>query len=633
MAYASFLTRRLRADLAVAATSCCVGLMALAPVAQASGKKLSAYDPQVNQILAKMTLAEKVGQMTQAELSALGESNDVADLFLGSVLSGGGSDPKAGNSVVAWTDAVDKCIGKSVTTRLKIPVLYGIDSVHGNANVEGAVVFPHHIGMGCANDAKLMEEIGRITALETRATGIQWGFGPCVAVPQDDRWGRTYEGFSEDPAICGALGAAEVRGMQGDSLSADPRRVLACAKHYAGDGGTAAEVRLDKFHNNESRLSLDQGDVKVDEPTFRRIHLAPYPLSVDAGVGSIMPSYSSWNGQKMSGHTRLLTDVLKGEMGFEGFLISDYDALDQVATDFRAAIKISINAGMDMVMVPNKYKEFIKHLTSLAESGEVPPARIDDAVRRILRVKAAMGMLDPKGNYLADQKLHEKVGSAEHRAVAREAVGKSLVLLKNGPQGDGALPFSTKTRKILVAGKAGNDIGLQCGGWTIDWQGKAGATTAGTTIFEGLKEVAGADHEVFYSADGEGAADADAAIVVIGETPYAEGAGDDADLGISDADQALVKKVAAAGKPTVVVLISGRPLILGDVLDEADAVVAAWLPGSEGAGVADVLLGKTPFTGKIAFTWPASVDQEPINKGDGKSGAQFDFGYGLTYED
>lgn len=619
----------------------CVALVSLlalaftaAPARLFAEQDLATYDAQADALLAKMTLAEKVGQMTQPELSSLGNLDDVANLFVGSVLSGGGSDPKAGNSVEAWTDVVDNCIKKSLTTRLKIPVLYGIDAVHGHGNVQGTVVFPHHIGLGCANDPKLTEEIGRITAAEVRATGIQWGFGPCVTVPQDDRWGRTYEGYSEDPAICGPLGAAEVRGMQGTVLSADPLRILACAKHYAGDGGTSAEVRKDTFHNNEDRLALDQGDSKVDEATFRRIHLAPYPASVDAGVGSIMPSYSSWNGVKMSANKHLMTDVLKDEMGFKGFLISDYNAIDQITPSYREAVKISINAGMDMVMVPKRYREFVTELTSLAESGEVPMTRIDDAVRRILRVKAAMGLLDPDRNQLADRELAAQVGSKEHRATGRQAVRESLVLLKN----DGTLPITKDSvAQIFVAGRGADDVGIQCGGWTVEWQGKPGEITDGTTILEGLKEVAGDGAEIVYdadggAADGEGAKGSDVAIVVIGEMPYAEGTGDDADLAISDADQALVKKVTDTGVPTVVVILSGRPLILGKVLDQADALVAAWLPGTEAGGIADVLLGKAQFAGKLSFTWPASVDQEPINKGDGKPGAQFAFGYGLTYE-
>lgn len=602
-----------------------VGLLGATAV-HAEPKALSTFDNQIEPILAKMSLAEKVGQMTQAELSALGDLHDVSELGLGSVFSGGNSDPKAGNSVQAWTDAVDNCMQKSLDTRLKIPILYGIDAVHGHANVQGTVVFPHHIGLGCTRNAKLVEDIGRITANEMRATGINWGFGPCVTVPQDDRWGRTYEGFSEDPAVCGELGAAETRGMQGSELSPDPQRVLACAKHFAGDGGAEAAIRADKFHDNQVRLAVDQGDSTVDDATFRRLHLSSYPPAVNAGVGSIMPSYSSWNGIKCSANEYLLTQILKGEMGFEGFLISDYDAVDQITPDYKEAIKISVNAGMDMVMISKRYKEFIKDLTELVESGEVPMSRIDDAVRRILRVKAAMGLLTPGVNVAADRSLQAKIGSPEHRAVARQAVRESMVLLKNN---DGTLPIKNAGR-IFVAGRGADDIGLQCGGWTVDWQGKQGPITKGTTILQGLKEVAG-DSTVDFSAEGEGAAGADVAVVVIGETPYAEGNGDSAEIAVTEADKALVKKVAGSGVPTVVVVLSGRPIILGDVLEHADALVAAWLPGTEGSGVADVLLGRFAPTGKLSFTWPRSADQEPINRGDGKDGALFDFGYGLTF--
>jgi beta-glucosidase len=616
-----------------AATWCLLVCGSLGPVvsparAETSPPAIKSFDPQADAVLAKMTLAEKVGQMTQAELTELDDLGEIASLSLGSVLSGGDSDPKAGNGVKAWTDAIEACQKAAVKSRLKIPILYGVDAVHGHSNVEGAVIFPHNVALGCTRDAALVEEIGRITALEARATSANWAFAPCVTVPQDDRWGRTYEGFSEDPSVCGELGAAAVRGMQGTSL-ADAQRVLACAKHYAGDGGTVAEVRRDAFHENQVRLALDQGDVRCDEATFRRIHLAPYPPCVAAGVGSIMPSYSSWNGVKCSIHKQLMTDVLKGEMGFEGFLISDFNALDQVAPDFREAVKLSINAGMDMVMVPSKYREFIKHLTSLAESGEVPMSRIDDAVRRILRVKAAMGLLDPAFNPEADRSLHAQVGCEAHRRTAREAVRKSLVLLKNA---GGALPLSKSEGRILVSGVGADDMGMQCGGWTIAWQGKMGAIpTGGKTILAGLRELGGAER-VLHSADGAGCQAADVNVVVVGETPYAEGKGDSDALALSDADHALVKRVAAAGKPLVVVVLSGRPVILADVLEEADAVVAAWLPGSEGQGVADVLFGEAPPVGKLSFTWPTSVADEPLNAGDGKPGALFPLGFGLSYQ-
>jgi beta-glucosidase len=563
-------------------------------------KPLSSYDHQIKPLLAKMTLEEKIGQMTQPEQSALKDQADIENYFVGSLLSGGDSDPKEGNSLSAWTDLYDRLQEHTKNTRLKIPLLYGIDAVHGHNNVLGAVVFPHNIGLGCTRNPALIEKVGRITAEEVRATGIQWAFAPCVTVPQDIRWGRTYEGFSEDPKIVRELAGPAVRGFQGTDL-ADPLAVLACAKHYVGDGGT-------EF--GSTRTGLDQGDTKVDEATLRRVHMQGYITAIEAGVGTIMPSYSSWNGVKCSASKRLLTDILKGELKFEGFLISDYNAIDQITKDYKEAVGISINAGMDMVMVPTRYREYFKDLKELVEEGKVPGARIDDAVTRILRVKFAMGLMDEKRSQLADRSLQKSFGSAEHRAVARQAVRESLVLLKN--QGK-VLPLK-KSAKIFVAGKNADNIGNQCGGWTIDWQGKTGdVTTGGTTILNAMKAI---NPQVTYSREGEGAAGASVGVVVIGETPYAEMRGDRKELAIAPEDVAAVKTVKAAGIPVVVVVVSGRPLPLGEIADQADGIVAAWLPGTEGAGVADVLFGEAQFTGKLSFSW-----KDP----------GFKVGYSLTY--
>lgn len=591
---------------------------------QPPAKRYSAYDRVANERLAQMTLAEKVGQMTQAELTALGDLTDVRALALGSVLSGGNGDPQAGNSVDAWADAYDACQRQALATRLGIPILYGVDAVHGHSNVLGAVIFPHNIALGCTRDPELVEEVNRITALEMRATGVNWNFAPCVAVPRDDRWGRTYEGFGEDPHLCAKLGAAAVRGLQGARLGA-PTAVVACAKHYVGDGGTSA---MPDGENGEA-IKLDQGDTRVDQAELFRVHLSPYPPAVEVGVATIMPSYSSWNGVKCSGSKYLLTDVLKEELGFEGFLISDYNAVDQIAPDYKEAIGVSINAGMDMVMTPSRYREFITLLTELIEEGAVPEERIDDAVRRILRVKAAAGLLDDDAQVLADRSLHEQFGAQEHRDVARSAVRKSLVLLKN--QHD-VLPLSKDAARIHVAGRAADDIGVQCGGWTIRWQGQAGpVTTGGTTILDAVRNAVDEDAQVTYSADGRGASDADVALVVVGEAPYAEGDGDDAHLALSEEDQQVIANAKSAGAPLVVVLISGRPMVMNDAIEAADALVAAWLPGTEGDGVADVLFGDHPPTGKLSFTWPQSADQHPINVGDEPYEPAFPYGFGLTY--
>src|SRR5262249_8946207 len=368
-------------------------------------------------------------------------------------------------------------------------------AVHGHNNVLGAVVFPHDIGLGATRDAKLVEEIERITAEEVRATGIQWAFAPCIAVARDERWGRTYESFSEDPALVAELGAAAVRGFQGADLK-DPLRVLACAKHYVGDGGTTWGTGVSP--GGPGKEGMDQGDTRVGETELRRIHLPGYPKAIAAGVGSIMVSYNRWNGEKLSGNAHLMTEVLKDELGFEGFLVSDYNALDQLPGDRRAQVKQSINAGMDMVMVPEKYKEFYAALKDLAEKGEVPMSRIDDAVLRILRVKYAMGLMDPGYSPVADRSLQARFGSPEHRAVARQAVRESLVLPKNARK---ALPLGKTAKRIFVAGKTADDIGTQCAGWTIDWQGKSGAVpSGGTTILAAIKAAAPAA-KVTYAAD------------------------------------------------------------------------------------------------------------------------------------
>jgi beta-glucosidase len=594
--------------------------------AKAGQAHLKSFDAQVDKLLAQMTLDEKVGQMTQAEQGELPKDlSDVDGLFLGSVFSGGNSDPSPANSIQDWTDMYDRLQKQALKTRLKIPILFGVDAVHGHSNVVGTTIFPHNLALGATRNAKLVEEVHRLTALEVRATGIQWTFAPCVAVPQDIRWGRVYEGFSEDPALVAELGAAAVRGLQGPNL-ADPVRVLACAKHFIGDGGTNWGTGRPK--DKEGRFPLDQGDVTLDKATLVKLHGQGYVTALKEGVGSIMPSYNSWNGVKASASEPLLTGLLKKEMGFEGFLISDYNALDDIPGDFRSDIKTSINAGMDMVMVPSKYKQFFTLLKSLAESGEVPMARIDDAVRRILRVKFAMGLMDPKRNHLADRSLQTSIGSAEHRKVARQAVRESIVLLKNDKK---LLPIAATAKRIHLAGAGANDMGIQCGGWTISWQGQPGNVTKGTTILDGLKAAVKAGTEVTFAADGSGAKGADLAIVVVGERPYAEMFGDTADLAINKADLAALDAVKASGVPYVVVVVSGRPVILGDIATQAGAIVAAWWPGTEGGGVADVLTGAYNPTGKLSVTWPKSADKATVHKGDAGYDPQFALGFGLSY--
>jgi beta-glucosidase len=515
----------------------------------------------------------------------------------------------------------------SRASRLKIPIIYGLDTVHGLGPVARATVFPHNIGLGATGDAALVEEVTRIIADESAGVGADFPFAPVLAVARDERWGRTYEGFGEDPKLVAELGAAAVRGLQGADMK-EPQRVLACAKHFAGDGGTLLGTGLVSTEAPDGRFPLDRGDVRLSEAELKQLHMQGYVTAIQAGVGSIMPSYNSWNGEKCSGSRRLLTEILKGELGFEGFLISDYDAIDELPGDYRADIKQSINAGMDMVMVPKKYREFYATLKDLVEKGEVPMARIDDAVTRILRAKAALGLLDAGRSPMADRKLQASFGSAEHRELARRAVRQSLVLLKNDKR---ALPLSKSAKRIHVAGRSADDLGNQCGGWTITWQGKSGTPTTGTTVLAALRSAAGDTMQVSHSRDGSGAEGADVGVVVVGETPYAEFKGDRTDLALGKEDLESIARVKKAGIPTVVVLISGRPMILGEALGMADALVAAWLPGTEGQGVADVLFGDHKPSGKLPHSWPRSMAQVPVNAGDATYDPLFAYGFGLTY--
>ncbi|PWU14045.1 MAG: beta-glucosidase [Verrucomicrobia bacterium] len=560
-----------------------------------------------------MTLDEKIGQMVQVDSNALKDKADVKKFFLGSVLSGGGSDPPD-NYPATWKKFADEFQSQALQTRLKIPLLYGIDAVHGHNNILGAVIFPHHIGMGATQDAALVERAERVTAEEVMGTGIRWAFAPCIAVARDARWGRSYESYGSSPDLVAELGAAAVRGLQGESL--DKNSVLACAKHFAGDGGT--------LHGK------DQGDTVCDEPTLRKMFVAPYDAAITAGVGSIMVSFNSWNGHKMHGNKHLLTEVLKGELRFQGFLVSDWAAIDQLGPDYKSDVEQSINAGLDMVMIPNgpgeknNYAQFIAHLKVLVAEGKVSPARVDDAVRRILRVKFRMGLFQ---NPWTDAALTAKIGSPEHREVARECVRESLVLLKNSGR---LLPLKKDVKRIAVVGRAADDLGMQCGGWTIDWQGKLGnVTPGGTTLLAALKKSVSPETEVTYSADGKDLKSAEVVIVVVGEKPYAETQGDRSNLDLSTDDARLIARARASAKRVVTVLYSGRPLVLGTALEQSDAFIAAWLPGTEGLGVADVLFGDCAPRGKLPRPWPASNGDLCVDHSSSKP--QFAAGFGLTY--
>jgi beta-glucosidase len=563
--------------------------------------------PDVELLLGRMTLDEKLGQMTQADHGALKQHpDDVRALFLGSVLSGGDSLPEP-NQPGTWAELYDRYQAGALETRLGIPLIYGVDAVHGHNGLRGAVIFPHNIGLGATRDAALVEQAARITAQEVAATGIDWTFSPCIAVPRDERWGRTYEGFGETPELATLLGAAAVRGYQGTDVAA-PAAVLACAKHFVGDGGTTG--------------GKDQGDTAASDEELRRLHLPGFRAAIAAGVGSIMISFNSVRGDPMHGSHRLVTGLLKGELGFDGFTVSDWNGIDKIAGDYRTQVETAVNAGLDMFMEPLRYRDFIRTLRQLVADGRVPMSRIDDAVRRILRQKARLHLWE---HPFADRALAATIGSPAHRAVARTAVARSVVMLKNSK----ALPIARSTR-IHVAGSRAHDLGAQCGGWAVGWQGKRGPITAGTTILEGIRQAVPAA-QVTFDADGSAAASAQVVIAVVGEDPYAEGKGDRADLSLSPEDRALVARLRKSGRPLVVVLLSGRPMLLDDLLTQADAVLAAWLPGTEGAGVADVLFGDSPPTGKLPHSWPRSMEQIPINVGDARYDPLFPYGFGLSY--
>ncbi|KAG6433853.1 hypothetical protein SASPL_105471 [Salvia splendens] len=584
---------------------------------------------RVKDLLSKMTLQEKIGQMTQ--IDRLVASADVLDkYYIGSVLSGGGSVPSRKASPEAWVDMVNGFQKGSLSTRLKIPMLYGIDAVHGHNNVYRATIFPHNVAIGATRDPQLAKRIGAATALEVRATGIPYVFAPCVAVCRDPRWGRCFESYSEDPKLVRAM-TEIIPGLQGEIPSNSPKavpfvagqqKVVACAKHYVGDGGTTRG-------RNENNTLASRHDLLG-------IHMAPYYNAVIKGVASVMVSYSSWNGVKMHANRDLITGFLKNTLHFRGFVISDWQGIDRITSpphlNYTYSILAGVGAGIDMIMVPYDYKEFISGLTSLVERKFIPMSRIDDAVARILRVKFTMGLFERP---LADYSMAKYLGSQEHRELAREAVRKSLVLLKNGGSADEPLiPLPKKASKILVAGTHADNIGYQCGGWTIEWQGISGNNiTAGTTILSAIKNTVNPKTRVVFQENPDSAYvkanKFSYAIVVVGELPYAETFGDSTNLTLPDPGPSIITNVCASVR-CVVVLVTGRPVVIQPYLAQMDALVAAWLPGTEGQGVADVLFGDYGFSGKLPRTWFKTVDQLPMNVGDRHYDPLFPFGYGLT---
>ncbi len=607
---------------------------------------------RVKDLLSRMSIEEKVGQMTQAERASVDANRSLITTWnLGSILSGGGSTPPQ-NTPGAWADMVDAYQSYALATRLQIPMIYGIDSVHGNGNLYGATLIPHNVGLGATRDPRLVEAAERVAGSETRAIGIPWVFAPCLCVARDDRWGRTYESFGEDPALVRAM-ETSIAGFQGRRTSQldDPDRVLATAKHFAGDGDTTYGSGRTAAGANSSDYPIDQGITQRSRAQVAAIDLSPYVPAVQRyRVGSVMPSYSSidytddglGNPVKMHANRELIQGWLKDTVGFDGFVISDYHGLDQIPLPTKAEkVTAWVNAGGDMAMEPDDYQDFETTLLAEVAAGRVSPARIDDAVSRILTKKFQLGLFERP---YADRRNIDDVGSDQNRAVARKAAAESQVLLKNA---GGVLPLK-RTAKVYVAGRNADDLGNQAGGWTITWQGGSGTRTKGTTILQGMRQVA-PRARITYSADATApTAGSDVGVVVVGETPYSEGFGDvggpqwaydpsDANvprepktMELKAGDRAVVDKVCSALPTCVVLVVSGRPQVLTDQLGAADALVASWLPGTEGAGVADPLFGRTAYTGQLPLTWPRTGDQEPINVGDASYAPLFPFGWGLT---
>jgi len=574
---------------------------------------------RVNDLLPRLTLEEKVGQMTLVEKDSI-NTDDIAPLGIGGLLSGGGGSPKTGNNAKNWAAMVDGFQKAALQSRLGIPMIYGVDAVHGHNNLYGTVIFPHNIGLGAANDPDLVKRIAQSTAQTMIATGIYWNYAPVVAVAQDIRWGRTYESYSENTALVSKLSSAFIVGSQGAKLS-DPGSVLATAKHYVGDGGTKYGTPT------TSGYLLDTGITDVDEQTLRAVHLPPYIEAIKSGARNIMVSFSSWGGSRMSAQRYLLTDVLKGELGFSGFLVSDWGAIEGLPGTYNDQVKASINAGLDMIMVPYTYQKFITTLLAEIKNGDIPMARIDDAVKRILTVKFEMGLFE---HPYSDPTKLDAIGGAADRALGREAVNKSAVLLQNN---NNVLPLAKDVTSIYIAGSGADDIGMQTGGWTIEWQGRAGKLTPGTSVLTALKGVVSSKTTVKYDMRGKFDGMADVGIAVVGEQPYAEGRGDATDLGLPVGDLAAVNNLREHCKTLIVVLLSGRPMIIGSTLNKSDAFVAAWLPGTEGEGIVDLLFGDKPFSGKLSFTWPRTMKQLPFNfkalPTTGCDAPLFAFGYGL----
>ncbi|OIT08715.1 beta-xylosidasealpha-l-arabinofuranosidase 2, partial [Nicotiana attenuata] len=598
---------------------------------------------RIKDLMKRMTLEEKIGQMTQIERK-VASADVMKKYFIGILLSGGGSVPKPNASAEDWVNMVNEFQKGALKTRLGIPMIYGIDAVHGHNNVYKATIFPHNVGLGVtrqvsiyilsqqqpSEDPDLVKRIGAATALEVRATGIQYAFSPCLAICRNPRWGRCYESYSEDVNIVRSM-TEIIPGLQGDvpaNMSKGvpfvdgKKKVVACAKHFVADGGTVN--------------GIDENNTITDAQGLFSIHMPAYYDSVIKGVATVMASYSSLNGERMHANTHLLTGFLKERLNFrvDGVCIQNWEGINRITnpanSNYTYSVQASVMAGVDMIMVPENYTDFIGNLTFLVKNNFVPMSRIDDAVKRILRVKFVMGLFeDPMG----DLSMAKYLGCQEHRELAREAVRKSLVLLKNGKNPDQPLlPLPKKARRILVAGTHADNLGYQCGGWTIQWQGVPGNNlTIGTTISKAIMNTVDPSTEVVYQQNPVlvESSQFDYAIVVVGEPPYAEMYGDSSNLTILDPGPSIINYICGTVK-CVVVVISGRPVVIEPYVEKMDALVAAWLPGTEGQGVADVLFGDYGFTGKLACTWFKRVDQLPMNVGDPHYDPLFLFGFGLT---
>ena len=646
----------------------------------------------INNLIGQMTIEEKVGQMTQIDKRMLDSDDDISKYFIGSLLSGGGSVPDD-NTPKGWVNMINGYQKKALSTRLQIPLIYGIDAVHGHSNVVGATIFPHNIGLGCANDPDLIYDVNQATAIEVAATGLHWTFSPCITIPRDDRWGRQYEGFSESPQLVSSLTVSAIKGYEDRLDVFNGRKIAACAKHFLGDGGTTWESGE---HNEGGRVyKIDRGDTRLTEDEIRKIHLPPYLKALKAGVKTIMISFNSWNGVQCHGNKFLINDLLKQELGFEGFVITDWAGIDAIPGDYKSDIITSINAGIDMVMVPgslfgnNHYKTFIKLLIESTNDGSISKSRIDDAVRRILSVKYDLELFEKPYGKLEYTKL---VGAENHRKIARKAVKKSMVLLKND---NGVLPL-LKSSDFILVGSGVNNIGIQNGGWTVEWQGRMtpdflildknnngqikpkevlsyfrsiydekyddGAAKgffrsidingngtvdkseflkhkgrlsfqpSGTTILEAINQIVKLNNgSAKYDPFANNLSEGNTIIAVVSEHPYTEGFGDDAGIGLSSFDNDVLDKCYRSGNKIVVVILSGRPLIIEKHINNWDGFIAAWLPGMAGEGVADVLFGDYKPTGKLSFSWPRNISQVPINVGDKNYDPLYPFGFGLSY--